>query len=78
MAGDQQSNQVNGKPHSTHNSCQRLFFGGDAGTCRCCARPSSRMPVKDIATKLEVSEPRVYQLIARGKAIGKQYREDNE
>lgn len=34
------------------------------------------MPVKDIAGKLQISEPRVYQLIARGKAIGKQYGEE--
>ena len=34
------------------------------------------MSVKDIAAKLDVSEPRVYQLIARGKAIGKQYRKE--
>jgi len=36
------------------------------------------LPVKDIACKLGVSEPRVYQLIARAKAIGKQYREHNK
>lgn len=34
--------------------------------------------VKQIATDLGVSEPRVYQLISRAKAIGKQYRKDNE
>ena len=33
--------------------------------------------VAEIAKKLKVSEPRVYQLIARAKAIGKQYRKDN-
>lgn len=33
--------------------------------------------VKEIAADLGVSEPRVYQLISRAKAIGKQYRKDN-
>ena len=33
--------------------------------------------VKEIAVDLDVSEPRVYQLINRAKAIGKQYRKDN-
>ena len=33
--------------------------------------------VKEIAVDLGVSEPRVYQLINRAKAIGKQYRKDN-
>lgn len=33
--------------------------------------------VAEIARKLNVSEPRVYQLIARAKAIAKQYRENN-
>jgi hypothetical protein len=33
--------------------------------------------VAEIAAKLKVSEPRVCQLIARAKAIGKQYRRDN-
>lgn len=33
--------------------------------------------VAEIARKLNVSEPRVYQLIARAKAIGKQYRQNN-
>ena len=32
--------------------------------------------VKKIAQDLEVSEPRVYQLIARAKAIGKEYSEN--
>ena len=32
--------------------------------------------VKEIAAELGVSEPRVYQLINRAKAIGKQYRKD--
>ena len=32
------------------------------------------MPVKEIAAELNVSEPRVYQLIARAKAIGREYR----
>ena len=34
--------------------------------------------VKAIAADLSVSEPRVYQLIKRAKAIGRQFREDNE
>ena len=34
--------------------------------------------VKKIAQDLGVSEPRVYQLIARAKAIGKEYRNSNE
>ena len=34
--------------------------------------------VKTIAADLGVSEPRVYQLISRAKAIGKQYRKDND
>lgn len=33
--------------------------------------------VREIAAVLEVSEPRVYQLIARAKKIGKEYREIN-
>ena len=33
--------------------------------------------VKKIALDLGVSEPRVYQLIARAKAIGKEYRKEN-
>ena len=32
--------------------------------------------VREIAAELGVSEPRVYQLIARAKAIGKEYRQD--
>ncbi len=35
------------------------------------------MKVEEIAQKLNVSAPRVYQLISRAKAIGKQYRKDN-
>ena len=34
--------------------------------------------VKAIAADLGVSEPRVYQLIKRAKAIGRQFREDND
>ena len=34
--------------------------------------------VKEIAVDLGVSEPRVYQLINRAKAIGKQYRKGND
>ena len=34
--------------------------------------------VKKIAADLGVSEPRVYQLVARAKAIGKQYRKEND
>ena len=30
--------------------------------------------VREIAAELEISQPRVYQLIARAKAIGKEYR----
>ena len=33
--------------------------------------------VEEIAPMLKVSEPRVYQLIARAKAIGKKYRRNN-
>ena len=33
--------------------------------------------VEEIAPMLKVSEPRVYQLIARAKAIGKEYRRNN-
>jgi DNA-directed RNA polymerase specialized sigma24 family protein len=33
--------------------------------------------VRKIAQDLGVSEPRVYQLIARAKAIGKEYRKEN-
>ena len=36
------------------------------------------MKVEEIARKLKVSAPRVYQLINRAKAIGQQYRENNE
>ncbi len=31
----------------------------------------------EIATELHISEPRVYQLIARPKAIGREYRQKN-
>ena len=34
--------------------------------------------VKAIAADLSVSEPRVYQLIKRAKAIGRQFRKDND
>ena len=34
--------------------------------------------VKKIAADLGVSEPRVYQLLNRAKAIGRQFREDND
>ena len=34
--------------------------------------------VRQIAIDLGISEPRVYQLISRAKAIGKQYRKDND
>ncbi len=33
--------------------------------------------VREIAVELKISEPRVYQLIARAKAIGREYRENN-
>ena len=33
--------------------------------------------VREIAADLGVSEPRVYQLIARAKAIGREYRQKN-
>jgi DNA-directed RNA polymerase specialized sigma24 family protein len=33
--------------------------------------------VREIAADLGVSEPRVYQLIARAKAIGKEFRQNN-
>ncbi len=33
--------------------------------------------VKEIAVELRISEPRVYQLVARAKAIGKEYRKNN-
>mgnify|MGYP000933233731 CR=1 FL=1 len=36
------------------------------------------MKVEEIAKKLKVSAPRIYQFISRAKAIGQQYREDNE
>ena len=34
--------------------------------------------VKEIAAELQVSQPRVYQLLNRAKAIGRQFREDND
>ena len=33
--------------------------------------------VREIAAELKISEPRVYQLITRAKAIGREYRENN-
>ena len=33
--------------------------------------------VREISAELQISQPRVYQLIARAKAIGKEYREIN-
>ena len=33
--------------------------------------------VREISAELEISQPRVYQLIARAKAIGKEYRKKN-
>jgi len=33
--------------------------------------------VREIAAELKISEPRAYQLIARAKAIGKEYRKNN-
>ena len=33
--------------------------------------------VREISAGLEISQPRVYQLIARAKAIGKEYRKNN-
>ena len=33
--------------------------------------------VKEIAAELGVSEPRTYQLLSRGKEIGKEYRANN-
>ena len=33
--------------------------------------------VKEIAKRLDISEPRVYQLLARAKAVGREYRENN-
>jgi len=33
--------------------------------------------VREIAAELKISQPRVYQLIARAKKIGKEYREIN-
>lgn len=35
-------------------------------------------PVKEIAERLGVSAPRVYQFVSRAKAIGKKYREENQ
>ena len=36
------------------------------------------LSVKEIATELGISQPRVYQLIARGKEIGEEYRKNGE
>ena len=36
------------------------------------------MKVEEIAKKLKVSKPRIYQFISRAKAIGQQYRKDND
>lgn len=36
------------------------------------------LSVKEIATELGISQPRVYQLIARGKEIGAEYRKNND
>ena len=33
--------------------------------------------VKEIAAALDLSEPRIYQLVARAKAIGREYRQEN-
>lgn len=33
--------------------------------------------VREIAAEFQLSEPRVYQLIARAKAIGREYRQEN-
>lgn len=33
--------------------------------------------VREIAAELQISEPRVYQLVARAKAIGREYRQKN-
>ena len=33
--------------------------------------------VKEIAAELDLSEPRIYQLVARAKAIGREYRQKN-
>ena len=33
--------------------------------------------VKEIAAELGLSEPRIYQLVARAKAIGREYRQEN-
>ena len=33
--------------------------------------------VREIAAELHISEPRVYQLLARAKAIGREYRQKN-
>ena len=34
-------------------------------------------PLKEIAAALDLSEPRIYQLVARAKAIGREYRQEN-
>ena len=33
--------------------------------------------VREIATALDLSEPRIYQLVTRAKAIGREYRQKN-
>jgi DNA-directed RNA polymerase specialized sigma24 family protein len=33
--------------------------------------------VREIAAVLDLSEPRIYQLVARAKAIGREYRQKN-
>ena len=33
--------------------------------------------VKEIAAELQISEPRVYQLVARAKEIGREFRQKN-
>lgn len=33
--------------------------------------------VREIAAEFQLSEPRVYQLIVRAKAIGREYRQEN-
>ena len=54
-----------------------IYYGwGVDGTCACaCASatdtPGQRGVTTEIAAELQISEPRVYQLIARAKAIGR-------
>ena len=33
--------------------------------------------IREIAAELQISEPRVYQLVARAKVIGREYRQNN-